>query len=472
MSPGSHKNYYFLRLGADLLLIVVSFTLAAFFAKKHFGILPSFFFFEWQEWMLLITLVFAWLVSARLTGLYFELHFRVFQHEILAFLKMVLVQALTAVFFLFFWKTLVLSRFFIAVYIVFIFCTIGGSKIVLRFYLGYLREQGRNLRFILIVGAGEIGRRFAGLIESIENLGYRFVGFIDDSDHGQALENKFFPIRDLEKILSEKPVDEVVIATPDLRNRDIMQILSVCEKYPVSLRMIPDVFDFLGSRFQISNFGPFPLISIRAIPLDEWYRRVLKRFFDIVFSIFMFVFLFSWLWPVIAIIIKSTTRGPVFFKQERWGVKNRPILCYKFRTMISSSKDIDENGSYKQATRDDSRITSIGRFLRRTNIDELPQFINVLKGEMSIVGPRPHPTPLNLESMDKVHNYLVRHMIKPGITGWAQVNGYRGETRKTELMKKRVEHDIWYIENWSFLLDMRIIWLTLKNMILGDRNAF
>lgn len=472
MSPSSHKNYYILRLGADLLLLLISFTLAAFFAKRHFGILPSFFFFEWEEWVLLVTLISTWFISARFTGLYLELHFRIFQHEILAFLKMVLIQALTAVLFLFFWKTLVLSRFFIALYIVLVFSVIGGSKIILRFYLTYLRRQGRNLRFILIVGAGEIGRRFAQLIESIGNLGYRLVGFVDDSNHGQIAEKKLFPIDDLERILSERPVDEVVIATTDLRNRDIMQILSVCEKYPVSLRMIPDVFDFLGSRFQIMNFGPFPMISIRAIPLDEWHRRLSKRFFDIAFSLFLFVFLFSWLWPVIAVIIKMTSRGPVFFKQERWGIKNRPILCYKFRTMTSDSSDLDEKGAYRQATRDDPRVTSIGRFLRKTNLDELPQFINVLKGEMSVVGPRPHPTPLNLESIDKVQNYLLRHMIKPGITGWAQVNGYRGETRETESMKKRVEHDIWYIENWSFLLDVRIIWLTLNNMIQGEKNAF
>ncbi|HNB57005.1 MAG TPA: sugar transferase, partial [bacterium] len=162
----------------------------------------------------------------------------------------------------------------------------------------------------------------------------------------------------------------------------------------------------------------------------------------------------------------------VFFKQERWGRQNKKIICYKFRTMISQSRDVDDSGKYQQATQDDPRITPLGRFLRKTNLDELPQFWNVLMGQMSVVGPRPHPTPLNMESKEVIENYMLRHLVKPGITGWAQVNGYRGETRDPELMQKRVNHDIWYIENWSFWLDIQIIFLTVWQMIKYDTKGY
>ena len=176
-----------------------------------------------------------------------------------------------------------------------------------------------------------------------------------------------------------------------------------------------------------------------------------------VFTLLLFVAVFSWLWPLLALLIKCLSPGPVFFKQERWGMKNSAIVCYKFRSMVKESRDVDENGRYQQATRDDKRITRLGGFLRRNNLDELPQFINVLKGDMSVVGPRPHPTPMNLEVKDSIQHYQLRHLIKPGITGWAQVNGFRGETSNPDLLRKRVELDIWYIENWSFLLDFRIV---------------
>ena len=181
---------------------------------------------------------------------------------------------------------------------------------------------------------------------------------------------------------------------------------------------------------------------------------------------------FLWLWPLIALAIKLTSPGPVFFRQERWGRGNKRIICYKFRTMRNDSRDVDKNGRYQQTQRDDPRITRVGRFLRKSNLDELPQFINVLLGDMSLVGPRPHPTPLNQESKDDIPYYLVRHMVKPGITGWAQVNGLRGETRDLMLMRQRVDHDIWYIENWSFWLDIQIVLMTVWRMLRGDPNAY
>lgn len=193
---------------------------------------------------------------------------------------------------------------------------------------------------------------------------------------------------------------------------------------------------------------------------------------DITLSLFAIVFLFSWLSPIISLIIKLTSKGPVFFKQDRWGLNNKTISCLKFRTMVTQSCDIDEEGNYLQARKDDPRVTRIGKFLRKTSLDELPQLFNVLVGSMSLVGPRPHPVPLNITSKDSVEKYMMRHWVKPGITGWAQVHGYRGETKDGFLMKKRVKYDLWYIEHWTFWLDLQIMVQTLVNMVKGEKNAY
>jgi putative colanic acid biosynthesis UDP-glucose lipid carrier transferase len=211
---------------------------------------------------------------------------------------------------------------------------------------------------------------------------------------------------------------------------------------------------------------------LRSLPLDSLDNRLAKRAFDIFFSLLVFFCVFSWLFPLVALLIKCSSKGPVLFKQERWGLNNKSIVCWKFRTMCTSSKDINEQGKYQQACKGDPRITLVGRFLRKTSLDELPQFINVLRGSMSVIGPRPHPVPLNLESKDSVEKYMMRHWVKPGISGWAQVHGYRGETKELSQMKKRVQYDIWYIENWTFGLDLQIVVQTLVNIVKGEKNAY
>jgi putative colanic acid biosynthesis UDP-glucose lipid carrier transferase len=213
-------------------------------------------------------------------------------------------------------------------------------------------------------------------------------------------------------------------------------------------------------------------LELWAFPLEKNLGRFLKKCFDLSIATLLFIFFFSWLWPLLALLIKISSPGPVFFKQERWGIKNKRFLCYKFRSMVRESRDIDENGRYQQTRRNDWRVTPLGRFLRRSNLDELAQFINVLKGEMSVVGPRPHPTPMNLEIKDSIPNYQLRHLIKPGITGWAQVNGLRGETDSLDLLRRRVEADIWYIENWSIWLDIKIVGLSIWLMLTGDPRAY
>jgi putative colanic acid biosysnthesis UDP-glucose lipid carrier transferase len=209
-----------------------------------------------------------------------------------------------------------------------------------------------------------------------------------------------------------------------------------------------------------------PVLTIRQEPLESVMNRAIKRAFDIGFSLFMIIFIFPWLFPVFIILIKLSSNGPAFFTQIRSGRKNKEFLCYKFRSM-----NVNEEADTLQATAGDSRITKIGRFLRKTNLDELPQFFNVLAGHMSVVGPRPHMLKHTEEYSKLVDKFMVRGLVKPGITGWAQVSGYRGATQNLRMMLKRIRYDVWYIENWSLLLDIRIIFMTVVNMIRGDKNA-
>ena len=222
----------------------------------------------------------------------------------------------------------------------------------------------------------------------------------------------------------------------------------------------------------IENIGLIPLISQQSLPLEELVNQLIKRSFDLFFSIFFFVLIASWLFPIIAILIKITSQGPVFYKQKRWGLNNSHIDVYKFRTMYFNAHSISADGKFLQTNENDERVTKFGKFLRNTSIDEFPQFYNVLKGDMSVVGPRPHSIPHSLESLNYVSSYMVRHIIKPGITGWAQVNGYRGITKNHFDMQKRVNYDLYYIRKWNFWLDCQIILQTSINLLKGDENVY
>jgi exopolysaccharide biosynthesis polyprenyl glycosylphosphotransferase len=210
-----------------------------------------------------------------------------------------------------------------------------------------------------------------------------------------------------------------------------------------------------------------PLLSIRNEPLQSASNRAVKRAFDILFSSLVMLLLYPMLYLVIGLLIKLSSPGPILFKQKRTGLYGKEFDCYKFRTM-RVNKEADE----KQATRDDPRTTPIGAFLRHTNLDEIPQFVNVLKGDMSVVGPRPHMLKHTEQYSKLIDKYMVRHLVKPGITGWAQITGYRGETKTLEQMEGRVKRDVWYIENWSFFLDLKIIYVTVINMFQGEKNAY
>lgn len=461
------RMLYFLRVTADTVgVLLAALSSIYFFSIRDARLTTNFDFF------LLTSLAFSWYFLARMTGLYDEFRSRNFSYELVGLMKNILIQILVAIVVMFIAKNHTLPRLFIVLYAAHLLIILSIERFLVRRILNFLRRKGRNLRHLLIIGAGEVGTAFNELIRSNSHFGYAVTGFLDDQSQISLNGKLLGKVEDLESVLQKLPVDDVIVALPTYATEKIDWIIKICDLHTRRVRIIPDYFRFVSDKFEVRMFGRFPLISVRKIKMDEAHWYIVKRCFDAFFALAFMVLVLSWLVPIIAIAIKLTSRGPVFFKQERWGRQNKKIICYKFRTMISQSRDVDDSGKYQQATKDDPRITPLGRFLRKTNLDELPQFWNVLMGQMSVVGPRPHPTPLNMESKEVIENYMLRHLVKPGITGWAQVNGYRGETRDPELMQKRVNHDIWYIENWSFWLDIQIIFLTVWQMIKYDTKGY
>jgi putative colanic acid biosynthesis UDP-glucose lipid carrier transferase len=266
---------------------------------------------------------------------------------------------------------------------------------------------------------------------------------------------------------AEKNVNELYIVAQADYISDLNYFFELGDRHCMRLKFVPDFSLISKNHFSASNFANFHVIKPRYEPLQNAYNRLAKRIFDLVFSILVIVFILSWLYPLIAILIKRQSKGPVLFKQLRTGKKNEPFLCYKFRSMYVNIGDESQ-----QASKDDDRITPIGKFLRRTSLDEMPQFFNVLMGKMSVVGPRPHMIKHTSDYNDHINNFMVRHFVKPGITGLAQVSGLRGETKKVSDMKRRVTTDIKYVQRWSLITDIKICLITVLVTLKGDENAF
>jgi putative colanic acid biosynthesis UDP-glucose lipid carrier transferase len=300
----------------------------------------------------------------------------------------------------------------------------------------------------------------------MKDSGYNFIGFLDEkssvSDYLGSIEN-------LESIISTHKIDDVVIALPGYEINRLDSIIKICNRYAVRTYIIPDYFKFLSSRFKLDFFNNIPLITVREEPLAEFHWKILKRFFDILFSIIFITLILSWLIPLIAIVQKLTSKGHIFFLQDRIGINNKVFKCIKFRSMYDYEK-YDQNFTAVEPS--DPRVTRFGKFLRNYNIDELPQFLNVLRGNMSVIGPRPNAIAFDKKYKEYVDEFRLRHLVKPGITGWAQIHGFRGDSQDKDknkiLIQKRFEYDLWYIENWTFGLDLQIIFTTIYQMIRGS----
>ncbi len=331
-------------------------------------------------------------------------------------------------------------------------------------------EPLTSVKDLIIVGEGSAAEEIFQYCEDQTVRGYRFRGVFHDHALTGPLANRQLGGIEAAKVFAvQNRIDILYCALPGSYREEITSLMEFCERNTIRFRIIPSVDSFIPvvNTTDLTFHGAVPVSRLRHEPLDRKANRMLKRSFDIVFSFLVITLVFSWLFPILALLVKLSSKGPVFFKQTRLGERKQKFSCYKFRSM-RMNKEADS----KQATRNDPRVTRVGAFLRKSNLDEMPQFFNVLLGQMSVVGPRPHPLKLNDQFRDIIDKYMVRHFVRPGITGWAQVNGLRGETRTPELMEKRVELDIWYLENWSFLLDLKIVVKTVTNMVKKDEMAF
>lgn len=470
---GIRRSFHLILLFMDLVILLFSFSIADLVSRNR---LPDSFPEKFDaislpEIFTILVFFLIWFFSSKVSSLYDELKSYNFLSEAFTLLKNISIQLITGVIILFSLKNVLLSRFFLLLYLSLLLFGTLILRGVFRLVRRILINKAGIKKKVLMIGSSNIGKEIFGTPDNALILGHDLIGFIADAPAESDLDylGGFSVIGE---VIDEYEIDEVLIALKEEEAGNLDNIMKILTGFPVRVRIIPEYFKFVSSKYQISFFNNVPVIDVRNDPLDELHWRLIKRGFDVFFSILFILLIYSWLGLLISIGVKISSRGPVYFKQERWGRKNKRFTLFKFRSMVKDSSDLDGEGKFVQATKEDTRITSFGKFLRKTSLDELPQFFNVLFGDMSVIGPRPHAIPMNIESKDKIENYMLRHLVKPGITGWAQVNGYRGPTLNKKRLERRVEFDMFYIENWSFWFDLRIIFLTIWRGVRGDPNAY
>ncbi len=326
------------------------------------------------------------------------------------------------------------------------------------------RRKGLNFRKIVIIGWNGTSKQLYREFQSDQGYGYRIVGIFDNNKHKDIKITG--TIADLEAFLKKERVDEIYCSLPS-EEENVGNVIKIADCNDVEFYYVPMISGFMTTNFKLTSIGDMPILLYRPNPLQRLRNRVIKRIFDIIVSLIAIVLVSCTILIPVIIAIKLSSKGPIFFAQKRTGYRGREFTCYKFRTMR-----VNAQADTLQATKDDPRKTKVGDFLRKTSIDELPQFFNVLIGNMSVVGPRPHMVKHTDEYRKLIDKYMVRHMIKPGITGLAQVSGYRGQTEELWQMEKRVEYDVKYIESWTLSLDIKIIVRTIINAVKGEKNAF
>ena len=339
---------------------------------------------------------------------------------------------------------------------------IAFEKLFIYYFLRKFRVvYGGNFRRVVIVGEEKNTNHLVEFFNDNPNYGYKHLKLFD------LQSNKKEKIQECFQFVLENRIDEIYCALADLSNTDVNNFIDFADNNLKTLKFLPDEKEVTARNLKLDYYGYIPIVSLRNIPLDDTANKIIKRVFDLLFSILIIVGILSWLTPILAILIKLESKGPIFFKQKRNGLNYHEFECYKFRSMT-----INEIADIEQVSKNDPRITKIGKFIRKTSIDELPQFFNVFLGEMSVVGPRPHMVSHTEMYAKKVDKFMVRHFIKPGITGLAQTNGFRGEVETETDIINRVKYDIYYLENWTLLLDIKIVFLTVFNTIKGEEKAY
>ncbi len=393
-------------------------------------------------------------------------------YEIYRFTKLVKILSLIAKQSLLF--TILLFSFFgffieidrsnidISKYVLTVFGLITVFKLTVYFLLKKYRTLlGGNYRTVVILGLNKKTEQLRKFFNDRPEYGYQLSKTFDFSDKSHnILEEVFLYIK-------ENEIDEIYCSIAELSDELIQKIIEFSDNNLKILKFIPDNKEIYTKNLEYNYYGYLPILSLRKIPIDNSLNKFIKRLFDIILSLFVIVGVLSWLTPILAIFIKAESKGPIFFKQKRNGLDYKEFYCYKYRSMRPNPE-----AHLHQIKRGDPRVTKIGKFIRKTSIDELPQFINVLKGEMSVVGPRPHMVSHTHMYAEKIDKFMVRHFVKPGITGLAQVSGFRGEVEDDNFITNRVKYDIFYLENWSLLMDLKIVFQTIYNALGGDDKAY
>ncbi|MBR6237676.1 MAG: undecaprenyl-phosphate glucose phosphotransferase [Lachnospiraceae bacterium] len=358
------------------------------------------------------------------------------------------------------------SRGLIAIYSVVCAFLMILERLIIRWVLSHIRSRGYNIKHILLVGYSRAAEEYISRIKANPQWGYVIRGILDDKvPRGTTYKGVkvIGNIDNLSMILPISQLDEIAV-TLSLSDYDrLEELVGMCEKSGVHTKFIPDYNSLIPNKPYTEDLNGLPVINIRYIPLTNTFNAIIKRLFDIISSLAALIILSPFL-LIVAIIIKCTSKGPIIFKQERVGLHNKSFNMYKFRTMYVQDS---EEEAKAWTTKNDPRVTKVGKFFRRTSIDELPQLVNILKGDMSVVGPRPERPQFVEKFKEEIPRYMIKHQVRPGLTGWAQINGFRGDTS----IRKRIDYDIYYIENWSFGFDIKIIFLTVFRGFINE-NAY
>lgn len=406
----------------------------------------------------------SWILIAIIVRYYEIFRFTTPVEIITKLMKQFSVFLLVVIAFFPFAKTAVFSGSSVAIFMCVSFSVIIAFKYFLFIYLKKYRiVTGSNYRSAIIIGYTPEAIRLKEVFETRIDYGYRFAGYFSDKKQNPNIIGK---IDEIKQYTIDNKIDEIYCSLNEISNEKLKDLVEFADDNNKTIKFIPDTKEIFSKNLKVDYYELFPVLSLQKTQLHNPMIKGVKRAFDIFFSLFVIVFVLSWLIPILAILIKLESKGPVFFKQGRPGIDEEEFFCYKFRSM-------QVNGfTEKEASKNDPRVTKMGKFMRKTSMDELPQFFNVLLGDMSVVGPRPHLWSQNKAYASKIKKYMIRHYVKPGITGLAQVKGFRGEIETEEDMVNRIKLDVFYIENWSLVMDIKIIFQTVFNIFKGEEKAY
>jgi putative colanic acid biosynthesis UDP-glucose lipid carrier transferase len=418
-----------------------------------------------RYWLFLNT---SWLGLCWITAIYSENHILSFEILSRKTFRVYVSWLAIVMIYLFYLRQIDLSRIFIATTLFIFGLQLFFNRLIYLMLRHYFRKGQHLSKKILILGYNPLAKKLASYLEE-ESLNSTVYGFCEEGHNVNELSH--YPIlsniRNSMSLTKKMHINEIYSTIGPEQNSLIYDLMRQADQQCIRFHIIPDLSFFIKQPIHINYLRDMPVLSTRSEPLDDVSSRVRKRLFDLLISSLVIIFILSWMVPLLGILIWLESKGSVFFIQNRTGKDNQTFACIKFRSM-----KINDEANIRQANRNDDRLTRIGKFLRKTSLDEFPQFFNVFKGQMSVVGPRPHMLRHTEDFSKMMHEYMVRQFLKPGVTGWAQVNGFRGEIKNQEQLRGRIEHDIWYMENWSVWLDVRIMAKTVYRMYKGDQNAF